>query len=150
MSNQLLYMCYGSLWVQAPGLGPWEAQTPDGLNELLELQKCNQSLDLSLGLSQGLRPIPEKFLMHGVVVYPLLSSLPLLMSHLAQEYLWGLGRRGIPAPSNIIPGRLHQGPRAPGVESRHRAGLTLVRLLYPSRLPRSNKDTGRGCSNIQH
>ena len=104
MSNQVLYMYNGNLWVQAPGLGPWESQAADGLNELLELQKCDQSPGLSPGLSQGLRPIPEKFLMHGIDVYPSLSSLPLLMSFLAQDCLWGLGRRGIPPPSNIVLG----------------------------------------------
>ena len=98
MINQLLYMYYGSLWVQAPGLGLWEAWPLDGLNELLELQKCDQSPGLGPGLSQALRSVPEKFLMHGVDVYPSLSSLPLLTSYLAQDYLWGLGRRGIPPP----------------------------------------------------
>ena len=143
MSNQLLYMYNGNLWVQAPGPGLWEAWALDGLNELLELQKCDWSPGLSPGLSQGLRPIPEKFLMHGVDVYPSLSSLPLLTSLLTQDYLWRLGRRGIPPPSNIVPGWLHPGPQVPGVESRHRAGLTVVGPLYPSRLPRSNKHTGR-------
>ena len=66
-------MYNGNLWVQAPGLGPCEAQALDGSNEVLELQKCNWSPGLCPGLSQGLRPIPEKFLMHGVDVYP---SLP--------------------------------------------------------------------------
>ena len=119
---------------------PWEARAPDGLNEL---QKCDQSLGLSPGLSQGLRPLPKKFLIHGVDMYPSLSSLPLLMSLLAQDYLWGLGRRGIPPPSNIVPGWLHPGPQAPGVDSRHRVGLTVVGPLYPSRLPRSNKHIRR-------
>ena len=82
--------------------------------------------------------------MHGVDVYPSLSSLPLLTSYLAQDYLWGLGRREIPPPSNIVPGWLHPGPQAPGVESIHKAGFTVVRPLYPSRLSRSNKHTGRG------
>ena len=82
--------------------------------------------------------------MHGVDVYPSLSSLPLLTSLLMQDYLWWLGRRGIPPPSNIVPGWLHPGPQAPGVESRHRAGLTVVGPLYPNRLPRSNKHTGEG------
>ena len=153
MIDQLLYMYNGTLWVQAPGLDPWKAWAADGLNELLELQKCDQSPGLSPGLSQGLRPVPEKFLMHGVNVYPSLSSLPLLTSFLAQDYLWGLGRRGIPPPSNIVHGWLHPsnivhgwlhpGPQAPGVESRPKASLTVVGPLYPSRLPRSNNHTGR-------
>ena len=91
---------------------------------------------------QDLRPVPEKFLMHGVDVYLSLSSLPLLMSYLAQDYVWGLGRRGTPPPSNVVPGWLHPGPQAPGVKSSHMADLTVVRLLYPSRLSRSNKLTG--------
>ena len=53
MSNQLLYMYNSSLWAQAPGLGPWEAQAPDGLNELLELQKCDWSPGLGPGLGSG-------------------------------------------------------------------------------------------------
>ena len=109
MSNRLLYMYNGNLWVQAPDLGPLETWAPRGLNELLELQKCDQSSGLGPALSQGLRPVPEKFLRHGVDVYPSLSSLPLLMSLLAQDYLWGLGRREIPPPSNIVPGWLHPG-----------------------------------------
>ena len=43
MINQLLYMYNYNLWAQAPGNCPWEAWAPDGLNELLELQKCDQS-----------------------------------------------------------------------------------------------------------
>ena len=43
MSSQLLCMYNGNYWVQVPGLGLWEARTPDGLNELLELQKCDWS-----------------------------------------------------------------------------------------------------------
>ena len=82
--------------------------------------------------------------MHGVNVYPSLSSLPLLTTHLAQDYLLELGRRGIPPPSNIVPGWFHPGPKAPGVESRHRASLTVVGPLYPSRLLKSNKHIGRG------
>ena len=50
-------MYNGSLWVQAPGLGPWEAQAPDGLNELLELQKSNQIPGLGPGPSLSLRPV---------------------------------------------------------------------------------------------
>ena len=92
---------------------------------------------------QGLRLMPEKFLMHGADVHPSLSSLPLLMSHLAQDYLWRLGKRGIPPPSNIVPGWSHPGPQTPGVKSRNRTGLTVVGPLYPSRLSRSNKLTGR-------
>ena len=137
-------MYNGILWAQAPGPCPGEAWAPDGLNELLELQKCYWSPGLYPGLGQGLRPIPEKFLMHGIDVHPSLSSLPLLMSHLAQDYLWGLGRRGIPPPGHIVPGWSHPGPRPKRVGSRHRAGLTVVGPLYPSRLSRSNKDTGRG------
>ena len=144
MINQLLNMHNGNLWSQAPGPCPREAQTLDGLNKLLELQKCNQSPGLCPSLSQGYKPIPEKFLMHGVDVYPSLSSLPVLMSHLTQDYLWGLGRKGIPPPSNIVPHWSHPGPQAPRVGSRHRAGLTVVGPLYPSRLSRSNKHTGRG------
>ena len=56
----------------------------------------------------------------------------------------GAGQEEIPSPSNIIPGWLHPGPQAPGVESRYTAGLTVVGLLYSSRLSRSNKHTGRG------
>ena len=75
MSNQLLYMCNGNLWAQASDLGPWEAWALDSLNELLELQKAIGAQ----AWGQSLRPIPEKFLMHGVDVYPSLSSLSLLM-----------------------------------------------------------------------
>ena len=83
----------------------------DALNELLELQKSDWSPGLSPGLGQGLRPVHEKFLMHGVDVYLSLSSLPVLTSHLAQDYLWELSRRGIPPPSNVVPGWLHPGPQ---------------------------------------
>ena len=130
-----------------PGPCPWEAWALDGLNELLELQKCDRTPGFCPGLSQGLRPIPEKFPIYGVAVHTSLSSLPLLMSHLTQDYLWGLDRRGIPPPSNIVPGLSHPEPQVPRVGSRHMASLT-VGPLYPTRLPRSNKHTGRGCSNI--
>ena len=43
MSNQLLYMYNGNLGIQAHGLGPWEAQAPEGLTELLELRKYDWS-----------------------------------------------------------------------------------------------------------
>ena len=85
--NQLLYMYNGSFMTSGPWPHLWEAWALDGLNELLELQKCNWSPGFSGGASQGLRPIPEKFLMHGVDVHPSLPSLPLLMSHLTQDYL---------------------------------------------------------------
>ena len=39
-----------------------EGSSPDGLNELLELQKCDWNPGLSGGVSQGLSPLPEKFL----------------------------------------------------------------------------------------
>ena len=54
-----------NLWVQDPGLCLWEAEALDGLNELLDLQKCDQSLGLCPGLGQSLRPIPEKFMGAG-------------------------------------------------------------------------------------
>ena len=42
--EQLTICMYNdNYWVQAPGLGLWKAPALDGLNELLELQKCNQS-----------------------------------------------------------------------------------------------------------
>ena len=107
-------MYNGSLWVQAPGLCPWYAWALDGLNELLELQKCDWSQASVQALGQGLRPIPEKFLMHGVDVCPSLSSLPLLMSYVVQDYLLGLDRRGIPPPGHIFPGWSHPGPRPMG------------------------------------
>ena len=82
--------------------------------------------------------------MHGVDVHPSLFSLPLLMSHRTQDYLWGLGRRGIPPPSQYIPWLGPPRAQAPRVESSHRASLTVVGPLYPSRLSRGNKHTGRG------
>ena len=102
----------------AMGSGPWpcpgEAQASDGLNELPELHKYDWSLGLSGGMSQVLRPLPEKFLLHGVDVHPSLSSLPLLMSYRTQDYLWGLVWRGIPPPGNVVPGWSHRGPRSQG------------------------------------
>ena len=80
-------MYKGIFGAQAPWLHPGEAWAPDGLNELLELQKYNWSPGLSGGAGQDLRPLPEKFLMHGVDVHPSLSSLPLLASHRTQDYL---------------------------------------------------------------
>ena len=85
----------------------------------------------------------RSFLIHGADVYPSLSSLSLLTSYLAQDYLCGLSRRGIPPPINVVPGWLHPGPQVPGVESRHRAGLSVVGPLYPCRLSRINKNTRR-------
>ena len=123
---------------------PWEAQTQDGLNELLELWKCNWSPGLSRGMSQGLRLIPEKFLMPGVDVHLSLSSLPLLTSYMTQDYLWGQDRRGSTFTKQYNPSL--ESPRAQTLKvgSRHRAGLTMVGPLYPSRLSRSNKHTLRG------
>ena len=73
---------YNGIWrAQAPWSCPGEAWALDGLNELLEPQKCDWSPGLSGGMSQDLRPVPEKFLMHGVDVHPSLTSLPLLMSY---------------------------------------------------------------------
>ena len=90
---------------------PWEALAPDDLNKLPELQKCDWSPGLSGEMSQGLRPIPEKFLMHDVDVLPSLSSLSLLMSHLTQAILEGPDRRGIPPPGNVVSGWNHPGHR---------------------------------------
>ena len=87
--NQLLYMYNGSFKTSGPWPLPWETQATDGLNELLELQKCDWSPDLLGGASQGLRPVPEKFLIYGVEVHPSLSSLPLLTSHLTHAIYRG-------------------------------------------------------------
>ena len=97
-----------------PGSCPGEAWALDGLNELLELQKCDWSRGLSGGVSQGMRPVPEKFLMDGVDVHPSLSRLPLLTPHLPQDYFWGLGRRGILPQGHVVPGWSHPGPRPRG------------------------------------
>ena len=43
----------------------------------------------------------------------------------------GAGQEGIPSPTNIVPGWIHPGPQAPGVESRHRTGLIVDGPLYP-------------------
>ena len=81
-------MYNGIFGAQAPWPCPGEAWAPDGLNELLELQKCElEPRPLRRRMGQDLRPLPEKFLMHGVDVHPSLSSLPLLASHRTEDYL---------------------------------------------------------------
>ena len=82
--------------------------------------------------------------MHGVGVYSLQSSWPLLMSHQGLRFLQGLGKRGAPPPSKII--SVHNYPRALalGSSSRQRTGLTMVGPMYPSRLYKKIKVTGWG------
>ena len=80
-------MYNGILGAQVPWPHSWEAWALDGFNELLQLQKCDWSPGLAGGVGQGLGPLPEKFLMHGVDVHPSLSSLLLLMSHWTQDCL---------------------------------------------------------------
>ena len=60
----------------------------------------------------------------------------------------GLGKRGIPPPSNVGPGLLHPGPQAPGVEFRHRTGLTVVGPYIQADCPEATNIQERGCSNI--
>ena len=54
MMNQLLHMYKGNSWIQTPGA----PTAPEMWSEP----------SLGPSLSQGLRPVPEKFLMHGVDV----------------------------------------------------------------------------------
>ena len=60
-------------------------------------------------------PIPEKFLMHGVDVYSLLSSLPLLTSQEGQGFYRGWAGEGAPPPDNIVPVWNHPGLRPTGL-----------------------------------
>ena len=107
-------MYNGIRGLKSPWSYPGEAWAPDGLNELLELQKCDWGPGLSGGVSQGLRPVPEKFLMDGVDMQPSLSCLPLLTPYLPQDYLWGLGRRGILPQGHVVPGWSDPGLRSRG------------------------------------
>ena len=84
------------------------------------------------GQGSGCEPIPEKFLMHDVYAYPLLTSLR------AQGFYRGWAGEGTPPPGNIVLVWSHPGPR-----SRERTGL-IVGPLYPSRLVRTNISIGRG------
>ena len=67
------------------------------------------------GCGLGCGPIPEKFLMHGVDVYSLLSSLPLLMSQEVQGFYRGLAEEGTLPPGNIVPVWSHPGLRLIGL-----------------------------------
>ena len=109
--NILFHMYNGVLGAHVPWPHSREAQALDGLTKLPELQKCDWNPCLSGGMGQGLSPLPEKFLMHGVDLHPSLSYLPLLMSHRTQDYLCGLGGRELPPPCNIVPGWSHPGSR---------------------------------------
>ena len=62
-----------------------------------------------LGHGSGHEPIPEKFLIHGVDVYSLLSSLPLLTSQEVQNFYRGWAGEGAPPPDNIVPAGTIQG-----------------------------------------
>ena len=61
------------------------------------------------GHGSGLEPIPEKFIMHGVDAYSLLSSLPLLISQGTQGFYRGWAGEGAPPPDNIVPVWNHPG-----------------------------------------
>ena len=67
--------------------------------------------------------------MHGVDAYSLLSSLPLLTSHWAQDFYRGWAEEGAPPPDNIVPVQGHP-------ENRFNYGWKQVQC--------------EGCSNILH
>ena len=63
------------------------------------------------GHGSGCGPIPEKFLMYGVYVYSLVSSLPLLTSQRAQGFYRAEQERGTSASDNIVPVQSLPGPK---------------------------------------
>ena len=65
------------------------------------------------GCGSGPEPIPEKFLMHGVDAYSLLSNLPVLTSQEGQAFYKGWAGEG--APDNIVPVWNHPGFRPTGL-----------------------------------
>ena len=110
MSNQLLYMYNDNFWVQAPDLGPWEARVLDGLNELLELQKCDQSPGLCPSLKSGHEActweVPNAWCRCAPLTVQPISPAITLDSGL----FMGTEQEGLPPPNNIVPGWLHPGP----------------------------------------
>ena len=123
---------------------PWETQALDGVNELLELQKCNWNAGLSGGMSQGLRPLPEKFLMHGVDVHPFTVQPASPDITLYSGLFIGVEQEGDTSTRQCSPWLEPPRAQALRVGSRHRASLIVVGSRYSSRLSRSNKYTGRG------
>ena len=61
-----------------------------------------ESVPPQQGCGSGHEPIPEKFIMHGVDAYSLLSSLPLLTSQGVQGFYRGWAEEGAPPPGNVV------------------------------------------------
>ena len=82
--------------------------------------------------------------MPGVDVFFMLSSLPLLTSHVRLRFLWGLARRGTPplVPNSPIVEKA-TGPCLL-VQIRQGKALTVIEPMFQSRLCRDNKHTDWG------
>ena len=119
-------MYNGILWDQAPWPCPGEDQAPYGLNELLELQKCDWSPSLAGGAGQGLRPLPEKFPNAWCRCAPF--TVQPASPDVTQDsgLFMGAGQEGNTSTKQHSPWLESPRAQAPRVKSRHRASLTVL------------------------